>query len=76
MENLYITVDEVAEILRKSPKWVYSHKENIPGFFKIQGAIFFDRDIMIQSLRELATSPKPTPNKARRVSIEDQHGLL
>lgn len=76
MENLYITVEEVAELLRKSPKWVYSHKEQIPGYFKIQGAIFFDRNVMIQSLRELATNPKPTQIKARRVSTEDQHGLL
>ncbi|MFA6011956.1 MAG: hypothetical protein WC799_18330 [Desulfobacteraceae bacterium] len=74
MESPFFTVDEVASFLRKDKKWVYSHKEIIPGFFKIKGAIFFDREIMIKSLKELAF--KPTPQKARRVSIEDQHGLL
>ncbi len=74
MESPFLTVDEVAAFLRKEKKWVYSNKETIPGFFKIKGAIFFDRDVMITSLKELAF--KPTPIKARRVSTEDQHGLL
>lgn len=74
MENPFITVEEVASLLRKNPKWVYGNKKTIPGFFKLAGSIFFDREILISHLKELAF--KPTPQKARRVSIEDQHGLL
>ena len=73
MENLFITVEEVSVILRKNPKWVYNHKEKIPGFFRLEGAIFFDREILISHLKELAF--KPT-KKAGRITSVDRHGLL
>lgn len=74
MDNLYITVEEVAVLLRKNPKWVYSHKEKIPGYFRIGKSIFFDREILIESLKEQAR--KPTKEKAGRITSVDRHGLL
>lgn len=74
MDNPYITVEEVAGLLRKNPKWVYNHKEDIPGFFRLAGAIFFDRDILTDHLKELAF--KPTKKANRITSSVDRHGLL
>ncbi|CAB1059417.1 hypothetical protein D1BOALGB6SA_4179 [Olavius sp. associated proteobacterium Delta 1] len=45
MKSPYLTVDEVATLLRKSSKWVYNKKRQIPGYFKLAGSIFFDREI-------------------------------
>ncbi len=72
MNSPYLTVDEVAGFLRKSSKWVYTKKEKIPGFFKIGGSIFFDREILQTHLKELAF--KPTPKVSR--NSRDKHGLL
>ena len=72
MKSPYLTVDEVADFLRKSPKWVYTKKRQIPGYFKLGGSIFFDREILLSHLKELAF--KPT-SKVSRTSF-DKHGLL
>ena len=72
MKSPYLTVDEVAEFLRKSSKWVYTKKQQIPGYFKLGGSIFFDREILQAHLKELAF--KPTPKVSRNPS--DKHGLL
>ena len=72
MDSPYLTVDEVASQLRKSNKWVYSKKQLLPGYFKLGGAIFFDREILLSRLKELAFKPteKVSPPAA------DTHGLL
>ena len=72
MDSPYLTVDEVASLLRKSNKWVYSKKQLLPGYFKLEGAIFFDREILLSRLKELAF--KPTEKVSRPAS--DTHGLL
>ena len=72
MKSPYLTVDEVATLLRKSNKWVYNKKEAIPGFFKLAGSIFFDREILQAHLKELAFMPTKKVNRAH----EDRHGLL
>jgi len=72
MESPYLTVDEVASLLRKSSKWVYSKQTEIPGYFKLAGSIFFDREILQDHLKELAFRPT---KKASHIA-EDRHGLL
>ncbi len=72
MESPYLTVDEVAKLLRKSSKWVYNHKEELPGYFKLAGAIFFDREILQAHLKELAFLPTQKAGKC----LADRHGLL
>lgn len=72
MESPYLTVEEVSTLLRKSTKWVYSKKQDIPGYFKLAGSIFFDRETLSSRLKELASRPTKKTNRA----YEDKHGLL
>lgn len=69
----YLSVEEVALLFRKSGKWVYSNKEQIPGFFRLAKSIFFDKEILMSELR-IRAEKKPT----RKVSegVHDAHGLL
>jgi predicted DNA-binding transcriptional regulator AlpA len=55
MNSPYLSVKEVASFLNKSVKWVYLNQEKLPGYFKLAGAIFFDKDILLASLRAKAT---------------------
>ena len=73
MKSPYLTVDEVAKLLRRSTKWVYCRKSQIPGYFKIAGSILFDREILQDHLKELAF--KPTRKVSHSV-ITDKYGLL
>lgn len=72
MKSPYLTVDEVSTLFRKSTKWVYNKKQQIPGYFKLAGSIFFDREILQDHLKERASRP------AKEVSrpYNDKHGLL
>jgi len=73
MKESYLTVDEVSVLLRKCPKWVYSKKTQIPGYFKLAGSIFFDRQILESTLKTLAAQPtrlNPPDN-----SSGGRHGL-
>jgi len=73
MDKPYLTVAEVALLLSRSEKWVYQKKFEIPGFFKLAGSIFFDRDVLTSSLKAAATRPA----KSRKPdSTSDRHGLL
>ncbi len=71
MDSPYLTVKEVASFLKKSPKWVYARQAQIPGRFKLAGAIFFDRDILQSNLKELASKPAKRPAR----TCPDKHGL-
>ena len=73
MKSPYLTVGEVAKLLRRSKKWVYCRKTQIPGYFKIAGSILFDREILQSHLRELAF--KPTRKVSHSVTT-DKYGLL
>jgi len=70
MNSPYLSVGEVALFLRKSEKWVYQHKEKIPGYFRLAGSIFFDREILPANLKEKAS--RPTVRKSRP---DDRHGI-
>ncbi len=72
MESPYLSVGEVAQLFGKSQKWVYQKKSEIPGFFKLAGSIFFDREILLSSLRTKASQPTRTQKPDRR---NDRHGL-
>ena len=69
----YLSVGEVAALLGKSEKWVYSNKEEIPGFFRLAKSIFFDKETLMGELKILA-SQKPARKAA--VGVNDAHGLL
>ncbi len=73
MDSPYLKVEEVAELFGKSKKWVYERKAEIPGFFKLAGSIFFDREILFENLRNAATRPA----KRQKPDVRnDRHGLL
>jgi len=71
--NPYLTVEEVALLFRKSGKWVYTNKDQIPGFFKVAKSIFFDREILMS---ELKTRAAKKPARKATESVHDAHGLL
>jgi hypothetical protein len=73
MDSPYLSVGEVAQLFGKSQKWVYQKKSEIPGFFKLAGSIFFDREILLSSLKTIA-SQKPA-GKQKPDSRNDRHGL-
>lgn len=71
--RVYLTVGEVASLLGKCEKWVYSNKEDIPGFFRLAKSIFFDKEVLMRELKFLAQKKvlkPPTPH-----SMNDVHGL-
>ena len=72
MESPYLSVGEVAQLLGKSQKWVYQKKSEIPGFFKLAGSIFFDREVLLSSLKTKASQPT---RKQKPDSRNDRHGL-
>ena len=52
-----LTIKEVAQLLNKSEKWCYLKKDQLPGYFKLAGSIFFDRDVLLSTLKAKATTP-------------------
>ena len=73
MDSPYLSVGEIALLLGKSKKWVYQRKAEIPGYFKLAGSIFFDREILLSNLRNAATQPA----KRQKPDVRnDRHGLL
>jgi predicted DNA-binding transcriptional regulator AlpA len=58
MDSLYLSVKEVATLLNKSEKWVYLSKESLPGYFKLAKSIFFDKQVLLGSLKGLGTNTK------------------
>lgn len=67
----YLSVKEVAAILNVSPKTVYKKKTELPGYFKLAGLHFFDEEVLVKRLKELATTYKPTQIRSRM----GRHGL-
>jgi hypothetical protein len=57
MDSPFLTVKEVAKLLNKSEKWCYLKKDQLPGYFKLAGSIFFDKDVLLATLRNQATKP-------------------
>lgn len=62
----FLSVCEVADLLRVSTKWVYAHQNELKGRFKVAGLIRFDQEKLLKGLSE----PKSKP-----VS-DDRHQLL
>ena len=58
MDHQYLSVGEVATVLRMSEKFVYAHVRDIPGFFKIGGRWFADKAILEEGLHKLALRPR------------------
>lgn len=56
--NPYLTVGELALLLRRSEKWIYQHIHTIQGAFKLGRCWFIDREILTSSLKSLAQKPK------------------
>ena len=68
--NTFITAGEVATLLRKSTKWVYQNARLIPGGFKLNGSWLWDKELLLDSLRDLAKKPS-----APRMKECDRHNL-
>lgn len=70
-----LSVVDVSEILGASEKWVYNHKLQIPGYYKIGGLIRFDRDTLLYWIKENCTQPTK-PSSRVSPEMEDKHGLM
>jgi predicted DNA-binding transcriptional regulator AlpA len=58
MDSPYLSVKEVTQLLGiRSTKWVYTHKSEIPGFFMLGKSIFFDKEVLLATLKAKATKP-------------------
>ena len=72
MDARFLSVGEVALLLGMSNKWVYRHKAELPGFFKLAGTIFFDREILLSSCGDLI---RKSAKSVRPSSPMDKYGL-
>jgi hypothetical protein len=54
----YLSIGEVAQLLRMSEKFVYAHVKEIPGFFKIGSRWFADESVLKEGLDRLAKRPR------------------
>jgi excisionase family DNA binding protein len=59
MSHLYLSVGEIAGLLRTSEKWIYQQlaKGNIPGAFRIGRTWLIDQEIFTSKLKEKAQKP-------------------
>lgn len=71
----YLSVKEVASLLGKSNKWVYAHQDELPGYFNLAGSIFFDGEVLTESLKKLALKTKTITSKLPD-KRHDRHGLF
>jgi len=57
VEKPFLTVNDLAEILNVSIKWVYLNKKKIPGFLKNETLkiIRFDTQELFKGLKELTS---------------------
>ena len=70
----YLSAGEVASLLGKSLKWTYQNKNQIPGFFMIGKSVFWEREVLLSTLRDRALK-KPTPQKEIADKVKDRHRL-
>jgi len=78
MATRYLSVKEVATLLGVSNKTIYAKKLSIPGYFNLAGMPFFDEEVLVKSLKDLATKPFTKPIelvKTNRKRPSDRHGL-
>ena len=54
----FLCAKEVAELLGKSLKWLYQNQLHIPGRFVIGKSIFWDKEVLFESLKSQARKPK------------------
>jgi hypothetical protein len=71
----YLSVGELASLLRVSTKWCYQRMKDIPGSFKLGGCWFVDREILLSSLKDLAAKPKLRMRSGGE-GFPDPHKLL
>ena len=50
----FLVAKEVALILSKSLKWTYQNQAQIPGRFVIGKSIFWDKEVLFESLKSRA----------------------
>ena len=78
MATRYLSVKEVAAMLGISIKTIYAKKLLIPGYFNLAGMHFFDEEVLVKSLKDLATHSTAKPIeviKTNRKRPSDRHGL-
>jgi hypothetical protein len=65
MEQEYLAVCEVAKLLGCGDKFVYKHKERLPGYVRIAGMIRFHKKTLLDGLK---------PGKVVK-SADNRHGI-
>ena len=70
MKALFYSVGEIAEVLGITERSVYRLKGKIPGYVKIGGRIYYNRQTF---LRETQGDSKPA--KVMPASVDDRHRL-
>lgn len=75
MAHFLMTVGETADFLKCDEKTVYRNKEKIPGYVKIAGRIYFNR----QTLEKWTVGHQPAESRAvdisRKMDKTNPHGL-
>lgn len=71
MSTRYLSVKEVAKLLNVHPKTVYKKKLDIPGYFNLAGLHFFDEEVLVARLKDMATNKPVNPNKTNRKRLPD-----
>ncbi|MCC6864539.1 MAG: hypothetical protein IT280_00095 [Ignavibacteria bacterium] len=55
---------------------MYKHQAIIPGYFRLANSIFFDRAILAETLKTIATNQLKNTKKFRQNRTDDRHGLM
>jgi hypothetical protein len=63
----FLVVKEVAKIFGRSEKWTYQNQHRIPGRFVIGKSIFWDPEVLNESLKTQARKPIPP--------VRGRHGI-
>ncbi len=76
MDTKFLSAKEVAALLGRSEKWVYSNKAAIPGMFYLGRSYFWDQEVLLGTLKDLATRPAKPGARSGGKPIGDRHCLL
>lgn len=70
MEAMFYSVGQMSEILGITERSVYRSKEQIPGYVKISGRVYF----RISTFEKMTQGTQKPAERA--VPVSDRHGLI
>lgn len=75
----FLTVLELQDFFAKkgfavSQRWIYDHKWEIPGLIQIGGHYFWDQEVLISGLKDMAANSKKRHRPTEKL-VGSKHGL-